>query len=208
MPVNYNTVKFYNLSLEVSFYWDGPNFGATGLDASGIFGGVKQQICAHQCEAKKSGKPLPKINLVGWSRGATVVMEIAEELQDDGCCCSRNFLGFCCDRIYPAVNWMGLFDAVDMTATWGWANNITSNVRNASHVIKSEKQMFFPTSSAKAEDATRTNVNTVKLKDSTHNDVGATSEAALHWMVDEARNAGVKMQKVAKNYIVEAVGVK
>ncbi len=184
-----NTRKFFELSLEKpKYYWRGPKYGATGLDASGIYRGVKKQICKDYCKNKSIS-----INLVGWSRGATIVMEVAEELQDDGCCCKGK-------KEYPTVNWIGLFDAVDMTSTWGWANNITSNVKNASHVVKSKKQRLFPTSSATAEDSTKTKVNTVTLENSNHNDVGAKSKIALQWMVHQAQAAGVKMKNVKRDY--------
>lgn len=39
-------------------------------------------------------------------------MEVAEELEDDGCCCRGK-------KYHPQINWLGLFDAVDMTLTWG-----------------------------------------------------------------------------------------
>lgn len=189
---NHNTKRLFDLSLESpKYYWEGPNWGVTGLDASSIYRGVKKQICSDYCNDKNIS-----INLVGWSRGATIAMEVAEELEDDGCCCNKK-------TEYPKVNWLGLFDAVDMTITWGWANDITSNVKNASHIIKSENQLLFPTSSAKAEDPNSTNLTTVQLENSTHGDVGATSDVALHWMVDQATRAGVKMQPVERNWIIK-----
>ena len=102
---------------------------------------------------------------------------------------------------------MGLFDAVDMTVTWGWANNITSNVKNASHVKKSKTQLLFPTVPGKAEDPTKTKVTTVILKDSTHGDVGGggkqpspKNNAALSWMVDQAKSAGVDIEGMVRSY--------
>ena len=92
-------------------------------------------------------------------------MEVAEELEDDGCCCKGK-------KHYPRVNWMGLFDAVDMTLTWGWANNITSNVDNASHMKKTKSQLIFPTSSGKAENPQKTKVTNMYLLGGDHSDVG------------------------------------
>jgi RHS repeat-associated protein len=190
---HFNTKRFYDRVKETKYYWEGPNCGVTGLDASSIFRGVKAHICRDFCNDHSI-----TINLVGWSRGGVIVMEVAEELQDDGCCCSDGKI------YYPNVNWMGLFDAVDMTVTWGWANNITSNVKNASHVKKSKTQLLFPTVSGKAEDPTKTKVTTVVLKNSTHGDVGgkksAKSDAALSWMIDQAKMAGVDMKGMDKRY--------
>lgn len=119
---------------------------------------MKKKICEDFCKDHSI-----QINLVGWSRGVVIVMEVAEELEDDGCCCKKDK-----KKYYPTVNWMGLFDAVDMTVTWGWANNITSNVKNASHIKKSKKQ-----------------------------------KAALSWMIDQVKNAGVQMRGMRKSYYVK-----
>jgi hypothetical protein len=185
-----NVKKFFDKGMESRHYWAGPSWGATGLDASGIFRSVKHQICTDYCK-----DPNITINLVGWSRGAVIAMEVAEELQDDGCCCNGKIL-------YPRINWLGLFDAVDMTLTWGWANNITSNVDNASHVIKTKEQLLFPTVHAEAEDPTQTHLTTIPLDNSDHGDVGMRSEEALHWMIHQAQAAGVNMQHVPKNYAI------
>lgn len=190
--------RFYENCMEQKYYWRGPKLAATGLDASGIYREVKKKVCEDYCKNNKI-----KINLVGWSRGATIVMEVAEELEDDGCCCKGK-------KHYPRVNWMGLFDAVDMTLTWGWANNITSNVDNASHMKKTKSQPIFPTSSGKAENPQKTKVTNMYLLGGDHSDVGgslkennaARNRVSLHWMIHEAQKNGVRMKGAVKNYII------
>jgi hypothetical protein len=62
-------------------------------------------------------------------------------------------------------------------------------------VIKSKNQLLFPTSSTHAEDPYQTTINTVMLDNSSHGDVGATSQIALQWMIKHAKNSGVKMHR-------------
>ena len=189
---NSNVYKFFQRTYETKYYWRGPYCGMTGLDASRIWRGVRNQICNDYCKDETIS-----INLIGWSRGATIVMETAEELEDDGCCCNGV-------KKYPKVNWMGLYDAVDMTITWGWSYSITSNVKSASHIMKSNRnidqdeywidgQTIYPTTSAYAEDKSKTNLNAVYLANSSHGNVGVDSLAALSWMTDQAFAAGVSV---------------
>ena len=190
--------RFCELSIETAKYWGGPIFPITGLDASFIFREVKDEICSDYCADNSL-----KINIIGWSRGATIAMEIAEYLEDNGCCCNGK-------KVYPRINWLGLLDAVDMTVTWGWAHDITSNVDNATHLKKTESQLIFPTSSGNAENPQKTKLTEAYLFESTHGDVGGPTkkrnkkrnQAGLHWMVHQAQKSGVKMKDVPVNYIV------
>ena len=168
------------------------------MDASFIFREVKDEICSDYCADNSL-----KINIIGWSRGATIAMEIAEYLEDNGCCCNGK-------KVYPRINWLGLLDAVDMTVTWGWAHDITSNVDNATHLKKTESQLIFPTSSGNAENPQKTKLTEAYLFESTHGDVGGPTkkrnkkrnQAGLHWMVHQAQKSGVKLKDVPVNYLV------
>ena len=133
-----NTEAFYRRSLEQNYFWNGPNFAATGLDSHGIRSGVIKQICEDWCQAKEDRETIT-VNLVGWSRGANIALLVAEKLKNEGCCCCWNMTRRgrrgCNDRVYPTVNFMGLFDAVDMTITPGWVNNAI-NVSHFAHALE------------------------------------------------------------------------
>ena len=95
--------------------------------------------------------------MTGWSRGATIVMGVAKKLNDDGCKCG----GFFGTRYKPVeVNWIGLFDAVEMIYDTipctlipveilpgdnAWPDSVPSNVQGFGHAVKTEKQRMFPT---------------------------------------------------------------
>jgi hypothetical protein len=64
-------------------------------------------------------------------------------LRQKGCkCCSK--WKFWTDGEKVNVNWIGLFDAVDMTTSIKIDNDF-KNVGHIYHEIKSEKQLIFPT---------------------------------------------------------------
>ncbi len=150
------------------YYWKGPGFllgsktlgfrrAIHGRDSKGLAKEVKERICKDFCEQKKKcGKDL-EINMTGWSRGATIVMGVAKELNDEGCKC-----GWLFKKCYKPVqvNWIGLFDAVEMIYDTipgttipkellpgdnAWPDSVPSNVKYFTHAIKTEKQLIFPT---------------------------------------------------------------
>jgi hypothetical protein len=110
---------------EQKSYWDGPANEVTGSDAPNIHKKVMPWICAIVCKNKKE-----RINLVGHSRGGYIVMEVARELSDKGCTCPDGC------TIKPRVNFLGLYDAVDMVPGYGEAETVPSNVDYAAHALR------------------------------------------------------------------------
>jgi len=115
----------YRLSpREKKRYWHGPDLKLTGWDTFAIH---KEVIEFLQVELSKDR--CQKINLVGHSRGGYIVMEIAREL---------GVLGVSLEdgtTVQPRVNFLGLYDAVDMVLGYGEDETIPSNVDHASHAM-------------------------------------------------------------------------
>ena len=90
-------------------YWFGPDLSYTGYDAIFIHKKVVEYlseiICENECE---------KINMVGFSRGGYIMMEVAREIGTVGISCSGK-------RVYPRVNFLGLYEPVDMV--WGYGES-------------------------------------------------------------------------------------
>ncbi|BDS08268.1 hypothetical protein NT6N_33080 [Oceaniferula spumae] len=138
---------------EPAYYQAGPASNDSSQlrlsDITGLFGpsmrsrisGVHKLICKHWCEDKTI-----KINLVGWSRGAVAVQEVARRLAEKGCCCKEDGK----KTLYKPipVNFLGLYDAVDRTAIVGLYNdNLTDNVvENFNHAMRtgSPSETAFP----------------------------------------------------------------
>lgn len=213
------------------YYCHGPgglSGGIQGAGSRGIYKKVKNKICKDWCKNEKM-----QINLVGWSRGAVIVMEIAEELEDQGCDCSG------CTK-YPTINWVGLFDAVDMMNYVGgpflgnfnlfhgvgFAHDITSNVNNAFHIKKTKKpvnigkpkfpfegiiqpnkQLIFPTINVEAEDPLSTNLisGSMNWNDGRISDHGdiGTGSDFLETMMRNAESAGLRFNWI--KYAVDEV---
>jgi RHS repeat-associated protein len=195
-------------------YCHGPKGAAGGVQGAGsrgIYKKVKDRICNDWCRNSKV-----KINIVGWSRGAVIAMEVAEELQDDGCVCKAT--GACGK---PEVNWIGLFDAVDMMNyaggptmgnlnpfhAVGFAHDVTSNVKQGLHIVKTSKQALYPTINVKPEDPSKTNFVTMKMnwedgRKTSHGDIG-TGNYFLETMMKSAESAGLQFDWI--KYYVEAI---
>lgn len=203
-----NTEAFYLKAAEDKYYWEGPNFGPSGLDSSGIYRGVRKQICDDYCKSVTNcDEPGITVNLVGWSRGAAIALEVAQELYQEGCCCCwgyeeidyiNDYVYMCKQRVFPEINFMGLFDAVDMTITVGWAHTVSPNVKHFAHAMKTEglkgKQKIFPTIQCGGRYFWRTKDE--KGDPTTHSDIGTRRDNndAYSWIVSEALSAGVQMK--------------
>ncbi|MBK9119417.1 MAG: RHS repeat-associated core domain-containing protein [Phycisphaerales bacterium] len=191
-----NTWWIYNLAREVKQYWHGPYIGITGSDARAIAKDVLNRICSDQRAAYAKCEEQPLVNLVGWSRGGAIVTYVTHRLADDGCCVSRAWWGKCNVRIRPWVNWLGLFDAVDMApAIPNWAMTAPTRVDRISHAVKTTTSVsewsMFPTAPIDPQtffwrkDGTGT----------THRDIGTNmfNNDAFFWMLAEARQIGVEL---------------
>ena len=206
--------KFHKRAQELSYYWGGPgswgdsawynpNYlvnGATGASNHGTIRAVKERICEDYCEDNSI-----KINLLGWSRGAVGVLEVAQQLNDDGCCCEWERCGFlnlgwkCVDLHKPvSVNWLGMFDPVNMHT--GTTNDPrVPNVKKVSIARRTayDSWMFpkYPKPTG-ADDIDERDITNTDGSESTHGDVGGnnTNNDALDWMIEQAQGAGVKVK--------------
>ncbi len=192
---------------EPNRYYRGPGFvfgvkdpiaGAHGKQTGMIARTVRREICKDFCEAKKQCKDFT-INMTGWSRGATAVMAVAKMLNNRGCKCGGFWKG---KRYAPvSINWIGLFDAVEMVPNpleilpgdQGFPNSVPTNVENFAHAIKTKKQLGFPTTIfGRNEKPFRTHDG----GETDHSDIGVSvfrgNNNAYEWIKGEAKKAGVK----------------
>lgn len=111
--------------------------GVTGAETYLIAKDVKDRICDDYWQAKRDGREY-KVNLVGWSRGAVAAIWAAKLLNDQGCSCEDI-------TEYPKVNFLGLYDAVQMITPlmpgrmpWddGPPDSVPANVESFFHAIK------------------------------------------------------------------------
>jgi RHS repeat-associated protein len=204
-----NTWKLYRETDEKpSRYRHGPGFlfifkdpilAAHGRDTMGIAYEVKNRICADYCDFNAANTTGTKnnctmdINLTGWSRGAVACMGVARMLNDDGCRCP--------DKTHKPVevNWIGLFDAVEMVyapgrllpGDQGFPGFVPGNVKHFAHAIKTAWwEPYFPTTRyGRNERPFDLNVR----GRTTHSDIGRNSQNndAYNWIKSEAVNAGV-----------------
>ncbi|AQT68262.1 Cell wall-associated polypeptide CWBP200 [Anaerohalosphaera lusitana] len=161
---------------------------ATGKEATEITNRVKKRICKDYCRDKNM-----QINIVGWSRGAASALEVADQLNEDGCCCDGT-------TVKPEVNWLGLFDAVEMTTNSMMAEDIASNVKRADHARRTQKvgawakQLIFPRVSGETNSSdTVLTTKDFYWKDgrkTSHNDIG-TKRPFLRWMMQRGEKAGL-----------------
>ena len=183
--------------------------GITGAGMESRINEVLNDICNRLCAAISECRPF-RINLLGWSRGATAVIHIANELNDSGCRCGDRLL----TRI--PVNFLGLFDAVDMTAAWSGKTYRPPNVDVVAHAIKTASLIIFP---REAIFPTNRLVPGTKFKrpkrvigygsagigapgfpiesdETTHGDIGGTDPSyldPLYWMMGKMREAGINI---------------
>lgn len=162
---------------------------------------VWRKICNDYCDAKRNCTEMT-VNLVGWSRGAFTALVVAHRLWTDGCDCSQGLFRwfFESERERPIpVNWMGLFDAVDMSPIPQDPHSsdpdlvvVPPNVEHFSHAAKTSfalSELAFPTiTSIPAKFFWRHDGNPT-----THSDIGRNmiNNDAFYWIRSEARAAGV-----------------
>ena len=181
---------------------DGPSF-------SEIRSKVYRYICKHLKYNRKD-----TINIIGWSRGAVIAVEVAKLLKEEGCCyktyttvarswnpfAEKQFIRkeWCCDRQYNIpVNFLGLFDPVDRAFF-----NITTSVipRNVAHNIvlehnDPEESVMFNTQ--KYENSNVKKITNLDGSKTDHGDIGGTSgtpNAALNEMISAAKHAGIRFR--------------
>ncbi len=135
---------------------------------------IKSSICRSVCSAK----PPKRISILGWSRGGVAALRVAELLNREGCCCAtrkeRKQTGFldvigvpgggirlfadvdvCCDKRYPKIDFLGLFDPVDRRP--GACPKVPPNVATCVVAIAGQTSVLFPTVDVCAE-SSQTNV--------------------------------------------------
>jgi len=186
-------------------YWDGPAKATTGSDSPDIHKDVIKWICG-----VLKNNPSEPINIIGHSRGGYIAMQIAKELKEKGCACISGGVSG------PVrVNFMGLYDPVDMVVGYGDGQEVTSNVDYAANALgdpQVNSRPYFNTSDGGAEDASQMKSYDEKTFDATHGGMGgdpwggdhpegmteardqAGSSAADAWMRDRARNAGIQLR--------------
>jgi hypothetical protein len=145
MP-NTNVKTFYRdiISGHTGGFFEGPQDGPLGSDANVIANGLYSLVCkdikAYFNSVLTCGKTM-RIDFIGWSRGGVIVVQTAALLRTSGCQVKTTV------RIHPAVSWIGLFDAVNMTGFPAWeSTTIPPNVSSASHAIKTTLlEPYYPT---------------------------------------------------------------
>ena len=143
-------------------YFDGPSWKMTGVDAFKIHKEALKFIKGIIC--KKCNE---RINLVGHSRGGYIVMEIARSLQ----------AGITCDngtKMQPRVNFLGLYDAVDMVLGYGKAETIPANIDYSAHAMGKDdvnSRWYFNTADHGPESSEQREPS-IKFFDATHGGLG------------------------------------
>ena len=189
-----NPWKLYNWTKESPRrYYEGPQGlfnGGTGISTLAIAKDVKQQVCSDFCAV--GGKNIT-VNLTGWSRGAVAAVWVAVLLNEQGCDCG------CGTKRPIPVNWIGLFDAVNMAWTEPPPASVPPNVAHFYHAVKTRTdQWYFPT----FHFGGGTERRIYNYRDpilSSHGDVGTSDTAtethingAENWIQDTAVASGVK----------------
>lgn len=181
---------------------------------------IVTQICSDIC----SKTPPQQINIVGWSRGAVGALMVVNYLDKHGCCCQwktekilthSTTMGvtyytenkICCDLRMPTINFLGLYDPVDMTPR-AHPETIPPSVRNCALAIGDQqrrwsawctyfgasprnRETIFPLAECAPADWDKTNFRR-RFFDATHGDIGRL-QLADDWMRKCARQAGVNM---------------
>jgi hypothetical protein len=152
--------------------------GASGAGSDAIADRVTVDILVDVAFGKGNGQ----VNLVGWSRGAPIAVEVARRLGNAGI----------------KVNFLGLYDSVEMNPFQSSPNTISANVQNFAHAVKSGSASLaqpFPTKLYGSPN--EVTFSTYYGTTSSHGDIGAAnfSTDAHQWMLNSASSAGVKIGK-------------
>ena len=157
-------------------YEDGPGLGP--LDAPTAKNKVYNEICRDWCEKHRAGLSLD-IDLIGYSRGAAVALQVADKLNREGCCCDR-----ICHHTGIKVRFLGLVDTVNVMVHSPSVTTVPTNVKYAVHIAKQQqREALFPT-------ATISGANLIEIKDIRHQQMGGSAEVLYH-LENAAGRAGV-----------------
>ena len=178
---------------EKARYFAGPDLA--GINSRKIRDAGYEDICKQYCNKK-----CDKINLIGWSRGAAIAIDIANQLHVKGCTCDDG------ETYYPNINWMGLFDPVTM-APGLYTDSIMQNVRKISIIRNDNSTMKDKLIFKKTEIKNNARINEVILKNGSHNDVGGWGEEnkelnikSRQWMTNQAIKNKVKIPSYGTDY--------
>ncbi len=162
----------FNLFGETAHYIPGTQSAVRGSDCVDISERLLTRICEDFCNNHKAGRTVP-IDIVGWSRGAAIAIDVTIQLSIRGC--------QCCDEIHhPKVNWLGLFDPVDMTLPFSGrelqTGHIPDIVKSGTIIYATDRTLtysgglldFIPV--MPQDEFSR--MTSVYLPTATHNDIG------------------------------------
>jgi RHS repeat-associated protein len=217
-----NVRLFYERHQEAKAFWNGP--GTTFPYASGILRGsgssdIVEGVVKEICSRWRNNRGL-KVDLVGFSRGAAIVNEVAWVLNNRGCNCTapserssfRRFVGLDFSSNFRVrVRFLGLFDTVhsmgepqlglsglSFSGNGDWhTRSIAPNVDWAAQAMaRHERRSFFRPSRLEPESVGTENHR--QWFDGVHSDVGGHVNfnqnlqlISLRFMVREAASAGV-----------------
>lgn len=225
-----NAQRFGEDDPEGAFNVDGPQGWLGGGFGAGVAERVNRvvsEICKDMC----SKSPPSEINIVGWSRGAVAALMVVDILDKQGCCCQwttvREFTGpvtitstgpsgpsvereVCCDRRHPSINFLGLYDPVDMRPG-AHPPLIPPTVQNCALAIGDQKasswcfwksrtrETLFPLAKCEPADWDKTNFKR-RYFDATHGGIG-TGREADDWMRQCSRKAGVNVPEHGPQHV-------
>jgi RHS repeat-associated protein len=130
--------NFYNDYVGNKGYMHGPDsavmeaLGRGALAGRGGESGAIHEVgynwlCRNWCRRQEP------IDMVGHSRGGYIVLQIAIELKEQGCCCNGT-------RRKPVeVRFLGLYDAVKQSPGYGGSYEVPNNVQRALLLFRDEK---------------------------------------------------------------------
>jgi pimeloyl-ACP methyl ester carboxylesterase len=182
---------------DVAAYWHGPDSIANLARAAGECEFTCQGV-VNYVKGVLATNPKAQINMVGHSRGGVIAMEAARRLGEEGI----------------KVNFLGLYDPVDMAVGFSASDNISDNVKNAAVVTvfdESGSRPGFRRVAGHVDDPTKTAYN-VNLVFASHGGTGgavagesdvfnnvrkdidmAEGSRGDAWMRKQARAAGVEL---------------